>query len=153
MSEPVSYSPAATPAVTKIAAQSYAQFASVLKHVFLSGDLRQASPHPFFRDERVEFILCSYAAGDDGLPHWHADVTEYQLVLEGRVGLEDISNGTSNWSDAGDFSVVPAGVCVRRRNPIAARTVALKIPSRPNDKVHCRACSRICASRIEPFRR
>jgi hypothetical protein len=44
---------------------------------------------PFIRDDRVEMIVVGYQAGDDGEPHWHADVTEYELVVGARSALRD----------------------------------------------------------------
>jgi mannose-6-phosphate isomerase-like protein (cupin superfamily) len=117
-------------------------------HVFLLGDLRRPAPHPFFRDERVELVLCEYEAGADGELHWHGEVTEYEIVLSGRVGYFRVETGETTWLEAGDVSVVAAGECVKRLVPVPARTLAVKVPSRPQDKVLCTACARSCAYRI-----
>lgn len=135
-----------------IARVEYAEVAARLKHVFLVGDLARPSEHPFVREDRLELILCFYEAGDDGLPHWHRDVTEYEVVVEGSVGYLDVPTGETRWFAAGDLSVVPAGRCVKRLVPHPARTVAIKVPSRPGDKVHCRDCQRACPVRLEAYR-
>lgn len=119
-------------------------------HLFFTGDLRQPNPIPFVRDSRAEFIACTYSPGDDGRYHWHAQVTEYELILEGRVGYAEAASGTLHWFGAGDFLSIPPGVCVQRRVPGRARTVAVKIPSTP-EKVHCPDCPRECAARVEPY--
>lgn len=121
------------------------------KHLFLAGDLRHPCAHPFFRDARFEMILCEYAAGDDGVFHWHEAVTEYEIILDGRIGYIDAASEKTHWYDRGDVSVIPPGVCVRRLVPSAARTLALKLPSSAQ-KTQCRKCPRQqCPSRSESY--
>jgi len=134
-----------------ISRDEYTKFADRLKHVFLVGNLAHPSEHPFIREERLEMILCFYGAGDDGLPHWHRDVTEYEIVVEGTIGYLDISTGETQWFSVGDLSVVPAGRCVKRLVPQPARTVAVKVPSRPGDKVHCQHCQQECTARLKAY--
>ncbi len=120
------------------------------KHLFLVGDLKLPNPHPFVRDPRLEWILCVYEPGDDGIPHWHRQVTEYEIVTEGEIGYFEAATGETNWFRAGDFSVIPAGVCVRRIVRQRARTVAVKVPSNP-ERVVCSGCPRECAFRLSPY--
>jgi len=135
--------------VRRIARSEYEPFAA-LRHLFLVGNLQRPNPHPFVRDSRLEFILCFYNPGDDGLPHWHAEVTEYELVLEGELGIEDIASGETQWFGPGDFRILAPGACVRRiiRRPV--RTAAIKVPSSP-EKVLCSGCPRECAARLSPY--
>jgi hypothetical protein len=139
--------PAATP-VRRIARGEYEPFAD-LRHLFLVGDLKRPNPHPFVRDARLELILCYYQPGDNGLHHWHSEVTEYELVLEGEIGHFDVATGETQWFGPGDLRILPPGVCIQRRIRTAARTVAIKVPSSA-EKVHCRDCPRDCASRVAP---
>lgn len=120
------------------------------KHLFLVGDLRRPNPHPFVRDSRIEWILCFYQPGDDGIPHWHTEVTEYETVLEGQIGYFEAATGETNWFQRGDFSIIPAGVCVKRIVPEHARTVAVKVPS-SDERVVCSGCPRECRFRIHPY--
>ena len=121
------------------------------EHLFLTGDLQQPNAHPFFRDTRLEWILCFYEAGDDGVAHWHPDVTEYEMVLEGEVGYFEPATGETNWFRPGDFSAIPAGVCVQRIVRERSRTVAIKVPSNA-ERVVCSGCTRDCASRVNSYR-
>jgi quercetin dioxygenase-like cupin family protein len=136
--------------VLQIGRAEYEPFAG-LKHLFLVGDLQRENPHPFVRDPRLELILCFYNPGDDGLPHWHREVTEYEVVLEGEVGYFDIGAGETHCFGPGDLSVLPPGTCVKRIVRTSARTVAIKVPSSA-EKVHCAECARDCASRLSPCR-
>jgi len=122
---------------------------TALKHLFLVGDLKRENPHPFVRDARLELLLCFYQPGDDGLPHWHRDVTEYEIVIEGEVGHEDVGTGETKWFGPGDLRVLPPGICTRRIIRVPARTVAIKVPS-TSEKVFCLGCSRQCAARVAP---
>ena len=72
--------------VVRIGGAEYAGALPADRHVFLVGNLQQPTTYPFIRDERVEVVLVSYRAGDDGRYHWHPDVTEYELVVEGEIG-------------------------------------------------------------------
>ena len=135
--------------LSHIRRDEYEPFAA-LKHLFLVGDLQRENPHAFIRDSRLELIACYYQAGDNGLPHWHRDVTEYEIVIEGEVGHTDIATGDTHWFAAGDFRVLPPGVCTRRVLRVPARTVAIKVPSSA-EKVHCQDCSRDCSARLAPF--
>jgi hypothetical protein len=125
----------------------YAPFTS-LKHLFLVGDLQRDNPHPFVRDARLEVIACFYQPGDNGRPHWHRDVTEYEMVIEGEVGHFDVVTGETHWFGPGDLRILPPGVCTRRILRVPTRTLAIKVPS-SSEKVHCAECSRECESRLE----
>lgn len=120
------------------------------KHLFLTGDLQRPNPHSFIRDPRLEWIFCFYEAGDDGVPHWHKDVTEYETVLEGEIGYFEAATGETNWFRTGDFSAIPAGVCVTRIVRERSRTIAVKVPS-SGERVVCTGCTRECAFRISPY--
>lgn len=130
-----------------IQAGQYLPFAADLKHVFLTGDLKRPQPHPFIREPRLEVVLCFYESHDDGLPHWHSDITEYELVLEGGLGYLEIATGEEHWFGPGDFVTVPAGVCVQRKVREPCRALAIKVPSSAA-KVHCQDCGRECAYRL-----
>jgi hypothetical protein len=136
--------------VGSIRVEEYAPAFDELNHVFLAGDLQKPCPNPFFRDTRVEVIACQYAAGDDGLFHWHTEITEYEYVLEGSVTYVEAATGEARRFHVGDLSMVPAGVCVQRLVDERCRTLAVKAPSR-NDKIHCRECERACERRVEEF--
>ena len=137
--------------VSRIARDDYFLHSRELQHVFLTGDLRKSTPHPFFRDERVEFIYCDYQAGDDGEFHWHHDITEYQIVVSGAFGHLDAASGETVWCGAGDVSTTPAGICTKRIIRDDTVTIALKIPSIPGDKVFCADCARVCDYRQQEF--
>jgi quercetin dioxygenase-like cupin family protein len=135
--------------VVRIDGSEYVGALPALKHVFLVGDLQKPTPHPFIRDDRVEMIVVGYEAGDDGEPHWHADVTEYELVVEGEIGYFEIATGETHWFAPGDMVAIPARACVRRRVRRPARGVTVKVPSHA-EKIHCDRCARVCAERVAP---
>ena len=120
------------------------------KHLFLAGDLRQPNPHPFIRDTRLEWILCFYEPGDDGIPHWHTGITEYETVIDGEIGYFEAATGDTTWFRAGDFSAIPAGVCVKRIVRAPSRTIAVKVPSGA-ERVVCSGCPRECPWRLNPY--
>lgn len=128
----------------------YAKALPVLKHIYLVGDLKKPSPHPFIRDQRLEITVCSYDPGDDGRYHWHPEVTEYEVVVEGEVGYFEVASGRTHWFTTGDFIVIPPDTCVRRLVRQTARTVTVKVPSQA-EKVHCAQCERACSWRVEPY--
>lgn len=140
----------ATGGIATIRRGDWQPHARTLKHVFLVGNLQRPVPHPFLRRSDVEVIFCEYEAGDNGLPHWHAEVDEIELVVAGKVGYRDIASGESHWFETGDLLSVPRGVCVERIVSEPSRTVAIKLPSLA-EKIHCRSCDRICAHRRDPF--
>lgn len=135
--------------VASIRREEYAPFEDQ-KHLFLTGDLQRPNAHAFFRDARLEWILCFYQPGDDGVPHWHQEVTEYETVLEGEIGYFEIATGETNWFREGDFIVVPTGVCVKRIVRAHARTAAIKVPS-SGEKTICSGCKRECIWRVSPY--
>ena len=139
-----------TDGLVRIGSDEYAGALPADKHVFLVGDLQRPTSYPFIRDQRVEVVVVSYEPGDDGRYHWHPDVTEYELVVEGEIGYFEVASGTTHWFVAGDFIAIPPGVCVRRVVRTRARGVTVKVPS-VSAKIHCEACSRECAWRTAPF--
>jgi mannose-6-phosphate isomerase-like protein (cupin superfamily) len=136
--------------VLAIRREEYAPFENQ-KHLFLTGDLQQPNSHPFFRDARIECILCFYQPGDNGAFHWHNELTEYETVLEGEIGYFEVATGETNWFREGDFIVIPPGVCVKRVVRERARTLAMKVPSSA-ERTTCSCCERECAWRISPYR-
>lgn len=135
--------------VGRIDYSEYAGVLSAIKHVYLVGNLQKTAPHPFVRDDRVEFVLCCYKAGDDGEYHWHRYVTEYEIVVEGEIGYFEAAISHTRWFQAGDVCIIPKGVCVKRLVRQPARTVTVKVPSK-DDKVLCQVCPRECIWRIAP---
>jgi len=135
--------------ITAIRREEYLPFVDQ-KHLFLTGDLKKPNPHPFIRDARLESIFCFYEPGDDGIPHWHRDVTEYETVLEGEIGYFEAGTGETKWFQPGDFSAIPAGVCVTRIVREHSRTIAVKVPSSA-ERVVCSTCPRECAWRINRY--
>jgi hypothetical protein len=133
--------------IVHVPRDAYAGALGPEKHVFLAGNLQRPTDYPFIPETRLEFAVCSYEAGDDGQPHWHASVTEYELVTEGRIGYLDIAADEMTWAESGDFLSVPAGVCVKRLVPEKSSTVAVKVPSSA-EKTHCDACPRECKHRL-----
>jgi mannose-6-phosphate isomerase-like protein (cupin superfamily) len=129
--------------------EEYVPFAGQ-KHVFLTGDLKRPNPNPFIREPRLEWVFCFYEAGDDGVPHWHRQVTEYETVLEGEIGYLEAASGETTWLQPGDFTTVPAGVCVKRIVRTRSRTIATKVPSL-DERVVCSECARECRARIAPY--
>jgi len=141
-----------TERLVHIARDAYAAALGPDKHVFLVGDLRKPTSYPFIAERRLELAICAYEAGDDGLPHWHESVTEYEVVVAGRIGYLDVAADVVVGAEPGDFLSVPAGVCVRRLVPERSSTVAVKVPSSAQ-KTHCEACPRECRHRIDAFRK
>ena len=135
-----------------IRADTWQQYAATLKHVFLVGNLQRPIPHPFLRREDIEVIMCHYQPGDDGIPHWHQEVDEIEVVLAGRLGYHEIATNTTQWFGPGDLFIIGRGICVQRFVREPARTLAIKIPSSA-EKVQCQLCSRNCTFRISPFSR
>src|SRR5579863_1436385 len=133
-----------------IRAAEYGPFAGELQHIFLAGDLAQPCPHPFFRDERLEILVCEYEAGENGCFHWHSGITEYEFVMEGSLAYQDAATGRVGRFRAGDLVMVFAGVCVRRLMDEPCRTLAIKVPS-DHGKIQCRQCPRDCCQRQQEF--
>jgi mannose-6-phosphate isomerase-like protein (cupin superfamily) len=129
-----------------IRAAEYAVDRSGELHTFLVGNLQRPSRTPFYRDSRLEWIMCRYEAGDHGEPHWHREVTEYSMVLSGRIGLRQAADGEIAWFEPGDLFMVPAGVCVKRLVEVPSSCLTIKVPSNP-EKVRCGQCDRDCAWR------
>jgi mannose-6-phosphate isomerase-like protein (cupin superfamily) len=140
-----------TGGLDKIAEAEYGSCFGSLQHIFLVGNLLRSCPHPFFRDRRLEVIVCQYEAGDHGQFHWHPEVTEYEYILEGSLAYREAETGNITVFQAGDLATVPAEVCVERIMDQPCRTLAIKVPSH-DVKVHCRDCARLCAQRVEPFK-
>ena len=58
-------------------------------HIFLVGNLLKEVGYKFFRDKRLELILCKYKKGENGIPHWHTEIDEYEYVINGEIGYKD----------------------------------------------------------------
>ncbi|MDQ3120018.1 MAG: hypothetical protein M3Q89_10695 [Verrucomicrobiota bacterium] len=129
----------------------YDEHRSQLGHLFLTGNLKMPTPHPFFRRDDIEVILCTYEAGDVGEPQWHEAVDELETILDGRIGYREAPSGLAYWFEQGDFVHIPKGTCVKRTVAIASRTIAMKLPSDPS-RVICSECTRECSYREAPYR-
>jgi hypothetical protein len=140
-----------TGGIDRIAAEEYQEHFGSLQHIFLAGNLKLPCSHPFFREERVEVILCKYTAGQDGRFHWHPAATEYEVVLEGTLDYLEAATGKLWQFKAADLVRVPVNTCVKRVVTQPCRTLAIKVPS-DDGKVHCPECRRECAARVEAFK-
>lgn len=129
----------------------YDEYRTQLDHLFLTGDLQLPTPHPFFRRDDIEVILCTYQPGNIGEPHWHESVDELEMVLEGKLEYREAPSGRTFCFEAGDFVHVPKGTCVKRRVLTAARTLAMKLPS-DSSRVTCTECPRVCTYREAAYR-
>ncbi len=116
-------------------------------HLFLIGDLKLQQNTPFFFDERFELILCNYMAGEDGLPHWHAVVDEYEIIISGQLIYIESESGRERVFNEGDLIKIPSGLCVTRIVNVPTTTIAIKLPS-VDEKVLCAKCNRKCFSRL-----
>jgi len=134
----------------KIAFNEYRKTLAANRHVFLVGNLKELTEYPFIQDSRFEFIVCQDAPGDHGRFHWHAEVDEYEIVIEGRIGYYFVEKAQTIWYSSGDFSHIQAGCCVRRIVNETARTIAIKVPSSA-EKRHCSDCDRECGDRQSPY--
>jgi mannose-6-phosphate isomerase-like protein (cupin superfamily) len=137
--------------LTAVRRGEYDEYRSQLEHLFLTGDLRLPTPHPFFRRDDIEVILCTYDAGDVGEPHWHENVDELEMVLEGELQYREAPSGRTFTFETGDFVHIPKGTCVKRNVLSASRTLAMKIPS-DSSRVVCSDCARVCSYREAPYR-
>ena len=136
--------------VNSIRAAEYGACAGSLQHMFLVGDLSAPCPHPFFRDPRLEILVCEYEPGDHGCFHWHAGITEYEFVLEGSLAYLDAATGETHTFRVGDLLMVPPENCVRRLVEKRCRTLAIKLPS-GEEKIQCQHCPRECRHRVRDF--
>jgi len=136
--------------VNSIRAADYGPFAGELQHIFLTGDLSRPCPHPFFRDARLEILVCEYEPGDHGCFHWHAGITEYEFVLEGSIAYQEAATGERHTFGVGDLLMVPPETCVRRLVEVPCRTLAVKLPS-GEGRVQCQQCPRECLHRVRDF--
>lgn len=125
---------------------AYAPFLDAARHIYLAGNFHMPLPYPFLREGRAEIILCVYQTGDDGVFHWHPHVSEYEFVIEGRIGYFVVEADKEEWFDMGDMLCIPPGLCVKRLVPCPAKTLTVKIPSL-DDKIHCCRCERDCPHR------
>jgi uncharacterized cupin superfamily protein len=117
-------------------------------HLFLIGDLKIPQASPFFFDERCELILCSYMAGEDGLPHWHTSVDEYEIIISGQLIYIESESGRKKVFNEGDLIKIPSGLCVTRVINVPTTTIVIKLPS-VDEKVLCVKCERKCFSRLD----
>jgi len=122
----------------------YKPHIEALKHIFLVGNLPRRPSYPFVNDPRLEIILCHYQAGDDGEYHWHRDITEYDLIIEGKIGYKNMEDGKTKWYEPGDLCVIEPGICVKRLVEKPSRSVTVKVPSLADDKIICDTCQRSC---------
>ena len=136
--------------VNSIRAAEHGPFAGELQHIFLAGDLSRPCPHPFFRDARLEILVCDYEPGDHGCFHWRAGITEYEFVLEGSIAYLEAATGERPTFRVGDLLMVPRETCVRRLVEEPCRTLAIELPS-GGGRIQCQRCPRECQHRVRDF--
>lgn len=122
-------------------------YTEAFKHLYLVGNLQKPVPHPYVVDQRLEFVLCNYESGDQGIRHWHRELTEYTFVIQGRLSYMDIVSEQVYDLESGDFFVIPAGQCMSLTIDRPTTALTIKVPS-ILDKVYCTQCSRVCKARL-----
>ena len=133
---------------TQIQASDYLPFLDALKHVYVVGDLQQPVPHPFIRDDRLELVIVAYPAGTVHQRHWHAELTEYMVVIAGELRAVMIPSGEELIIQAGDMLHVPPETCLQLTTIDDANLMVVKVPS-VNDKITCNRCQRDCEWRLD----
>jgi hypothetical protein len=81
-----------------------------------------------YKTEAVEVAVKSYNSGDFEEEHYHKIATEFTVVIEGIVELNDIQYGVN------DIIKIEPGTSAKFKSITNSLTVVVKIPGVKNDK-------------------
>jgi hypothetical protein len=81
-----------------------------------------------YKTEAVEVAVKSYNSGDFEEEHYHKIATEFTVVIEGIVELNDIQYGVN------DIIKIEPGTSAKFKSITKSLTVVVKIPGVKNDK-------------------
>ena len=81
-----------------------------------------------FKTEAVEVAVKSYKPGDFEEEHYHKIATEFTVIIEGIVELNDIQYGVN------DIIKIHPGESAKFKSITKSLTVVVKIPGVTNDK-------------------
>lgn len=87
-------------------------------------------PEAVIKTKNFEVCYQCNKAGNQDTPHYHKIVTEVQLIIKGRIVINDIEFG------AGDIYVSDPGEHYRAYYLEDTEVVAIKFPSIPGDKYY-----------------
>ena len=97
---------------------------------YLVGKFSEAS----LKDDNIEVGVSHYKEFTVDKPHYHPDVTEYQLVLSGKSMLYDLKNQKQYVLTAGDFFIVRNNTHYVEKHKPNTRVLFFKNPG-INDKI------------------
>ncbi|MFE8701776.1 hypothetical protein ACFYKX_14345 [Cytobacillus sp. FJAT-54145] len=100
---------------------------------YLIGNLKVPQFLEHIHDNEVEVGISHYKKFTSDTPHKHSDVTEYQMILQGKSYIKDLFTSEITQLNEGDFYIVHKNTPYAQKSAANTRILFFKHPG-INDK-------------------
>lgn len=101
---------------------------------YLVGNLQLPQELTNIHDDNVELGITKYSNFKFEVPHFHTEVTEYQMILDGAAKYVDLSQNQEYLLEKGDVFVIRPNTTYIQKSPKGTVILFFKYPGK-NDKV------------------
>lgn len=103
---------------------------------YITGKLSLPQVLNYIEDENVEIGISRYKEYKIEKPHYHTEVSEYHIILEGETKYVNITENEEYIFEKGDFYIIrPNTVYIQKSIP-GTQIMFIKVPGK-NDKISC----------------
>ncbi len=100
---------------------------------YLTGDLKLPQQLKFIKDENVEIGISRYKEYKVEMPHYHTEVAEYHIILEGETKYVNITENKEYIFKKGDFYIIRPNTIYIQKSISGTELMFIKVPG-VNDK-------------------
>lgn len=104
------------------------------KRQYLTGDLKLPQVLDYIKDDNVEIGISRYKEYGVEEPHYHNEVSEYHIILEGKTKYVDVSENIEYSFQKGDFYIIRPNTIYIQKSLEGTQLMFIKVPGK-NDKV------------------
>lgn len=103
---------------------------------YITGKLSLPQVLSYIEDENVEIGISRYKEYQVEKPHYHTEVSEYHIILEGETKYVNVTENEEYIFKKGDFYIIRPNTIYIQKSLAGTQLMFIKVPGK-NDKVSC----------------
>lgn len=103
---------------------------------YITGKLSLPQALNYLEDENVEIGISRYKEYKIEKPHYHTEVSEYHIILEGETKYVNVTENEEYIFKKGDFYIIRPNTIYIQKSIAGTELMFIKVPGK-NDKINC----------------
>lgn len=103
---------------------------------YITGKLSLPQALNYLEDENVEIGISRYKEYKIEKPHYHTEVSEYHIILEGETKYVNVTENEEYIFKKGDFYIIRPNTIYIQKSTAGTELMFIKVPGK-NDKINC----------------